>query len=493
MKSLYLDTKQKVYRATSIMFLVQLFGALGCGFFFVVQNILGYYHILGATGAQNESILWFILFWATDFFFVPMVLVLSYLIAGLPAIAPSLALSLYFCHFQTASLAGGDTYFAFFSTPANYADATAIGYMGYFIMAIVLSLLIKYLYSGWTHLKNNIGRGFDNLFAKLRKKLPIPEETKGIEIVEGVDLIVMILIIPVASAALTWLFVQYGIAAPFAALAEKLTGTLTGITQGGNIVLAAIVIGLMVGFDLIGPISLAAFSVCGANFLATGDSQLLVIYGVCFITVGWTAFFGMLCGKIFKKGTKQDTDDMNITMSGPINAFFENIKLTTAFAMPYAYRSPLTVIPGLMVGSVASGLLTAVFKITNSEYTLNGIAKFTGSDYTSIGDVTYAELIERGELYLSFTLPLRSGDWLRTRIPLFVIILLGGFIGGLFIMLLKMAERKIEEKNDCVFESNSDMVIEIRELGKKYAREIGKKYQHPIDDAELINKEKMKK
>lgn len=475
MKHLYLDTKQKIYRATSIMFVVQLFGALGAGFFFVVQNILQTYHILGATGAGNESVLWFILFWATDFFFIPMVLVLSYLIAGLPAIAPALALSVYFCHFQAASVSGGDMYFSFFSTPANYADSTTIGYMGYFIMALVLSLLIKYLYVGWTHLKDSIGRGFDKLLNALRKKIKIPEETKGITIVEGVDLIVMILIIPVAAAALTWLLIQYGIEAPFAALAGKLTQTLTSITDGGNIVLASLLIGLMVGFDIIGPLSLAAFAVCGAKFITTGDSQLLVIYGVCFITIGWTAFFGMLCCKIFKKGTKQDTDDLNMTVSGPINAFFENIKLSNAFAMPYAFRSPLTVIPGLITGSVLGGFLTAVFNITNNAYATDGFAKYTTEEYTSIGSVTYAQLVERGEIYLSFTLPLRSGDWLHTRIPLALIILVSAFVGGLVIMLLKMVENKIEKKHDCVFEANGDMVIEMRELGKTYARELGKK------------------
>ena len=48
MKKLYLDTKEKIYRATSIIFIVQLFGALGAGFFFFVQK-----HING--GAANCS------------------------------------------------------------------------------------------------------------------------------------------------------------------------------------------------------------------------------------------------------------------------------------------------------------------------------------------------------------------------------------------------------------------------------------------------------
>ena len=171
MKKLYLDTKEKIYRATSIIFIVQLFGALGAGFFFVIQNIFQKYHILGLTGAENEPTLWFILFWATDFFFVALAVIVSYLIAGLPAIAPSLALSVYFCHFAEASQSAVETYKFFFATPANYSKATAIGYMGYLIMAVMLSLLIKLLYAGWTEAKVAIGRGLDSLLAKLKKKI----------------------------------------------------------------------------------------------------------------------------------------------------------------------------------------------------------------------------------------------------------------------------------------------------------------------------------
>ena len=171
MKNLYLDTKQKIYRTTAILFVVQLFGALGAGFFFVIQNIFGVYHLLGATESVNEPILWFILFWATDFFFIALAVILSYQIAGIPAIAPSLALSVYFCHFNEASLSAKEMYVCFFSTPQNYQKSTAIGYMGYLIMALVLSLLIKYLYIGWTRLKDKIGGGLDKQIAKLRALL----------------------------------------------------------------------------------------------------------------------------------------------------------------------------------------------------------------------------------------------------------------------------------------------------------------------------------
>ncbi len=475
MKQLYLDTKQKIYRATSIVFIIQLFGALGAGFFFVIQNLFQSYHILGWTGDTNEPTLWFILFWATDFFFVALALIVSYLIAGMPAIAPSLALSVYFAHFTQSSESAINMYPCFFATPANYQNATAIGYMGYLIMAVMLSLLIKFLYAGWANLKPKIGNGIDKLLLSLRKKIKlIPEELKGIDLADGVDLIVLILIIPVACAATTFMIIKYGIEIPFAAISKSLGDTLNSLASS-NVILAAIVMGLMVGFDLIGPVSLSAFSVATAAYLATGNAQLITIYSVCFITVGWTAFFGVLCCKIFKKG-KTDTDDMNLATSGPINAFFENIKLTTAFSMPLACRSPFTFIPGFMAGSAIGGFLTALFGIVNTAYTDGSLPRYATGNYTyGAVDYTYAELFEKGEIYMSFTLPLRSGDFLSCRLPLFFIILISAFIGGVVVMLLKHGEYKFMSKRGCYYESSGDFVLEMRDYANSLVKQFKKK------------------
>ena len=467
MKKIYVDVKNKIYRATAITFIVQLFGALGAGFFFVIQNLFSQYHMLGATGAENEPTLWFILFWATDFFFIITGLITAYLIAGLPAVAPSLSLSIYFAHFSSASADAVNFYPCFFATPANYQESTAIGYMGYLIMSVMLGLLIKYLYIGWSALKPVLANKIDKLLGTVRSKIKlIPEELKGLTIIEGVDLIVMILIIPVASAAFTFVLVKFGIQLPFGMLAEKLGEALTAVSQT-SVVPAAIIMGLMVGFDVIGPMSLSAFSVACTAYLATGDAQLLTIYSVCFITIGWTAFFGVLLSKIFKKGNT-GTDDMNLATSGPINAFFENIKLTNAFAMPIAMRSPFTVIPGLMAGSALGGLLTALFGIVNTAYTDGSLPKYATGNYTyGSVDYTYGELLSRGEIYMSFTLPLRSGDWLTCRIPLFFIIIGSAIAGGFVIMLLKWGEKNFLRKKDCEIEANGDFVLEIREYGNK--------------------------
>lgn len=450
--------RKNVNRATSIMFIVQLFGALGAGFFFVVQNILGVEHILGATEPQNENILWFILFWATDFFFVVMAVVLSYLIAGLPAIAPAFALSIYFAHFAGTPIAGAETYNAYFATPLNMGGGTNIGYMGYLIMAVFLAYCIKYLFIAWHNCKEFLGGKLDASFNKKRaagKK--IPESLTGVGILEQVDLIVLVLIMPVVSAALTFLLVHYGIEIPFQALGEALIAPLTALADS-SVVLCALVMGLMVGFDLIGPVSMSAFAVSIAAF-AGGDARLMTIYGACFVTVGWVPIMNVLLQKITKKGGNCDADDFNLAVSGPINAFFENIKLTVAFSMPYAYRSPFTVIPGLMLGSAATGVITALCGIVNTSY-LTELPKYGNGE-------TFSEMFGRGEMYISFTLPLRSGDWLTCRLPLFFIILGGALIGGAFMLLFKELAYRSQKKHGTFVPCTGDIVLEFRQYAQK--------------------------
>jgi hypothetical protein len=206
----------------------------------------------------------------------------------------------------------------------------------------------------------------------------------------------------------------------------------------------------------------------------------MTIYGACFVTVGWVPLMTVLLSKITKKGGKPDTDDFNLSVSGPINAFFENIKLTVAFSMPYAYRSPLTVIPGLMVGSAATGLITALCGIVNNAY-LTELPKYGNGE-------TFTEMFQRGEIYISFTLPLRSGEWLSCRIPLFFIILAGAFIGGLAMLGLKELAYRGQIKRGTYVGSDGDIVLEFRKtaqsLWKTFKAERGKLPEAYKDDAE---------
>lgn len=460
-KSILIETKEKINRSTAITFIILLFGALGAGFFFVVQNLFGVEHLLGALEPANEKILWFILFWATDFFFIAFTVVLCYLIAGLPALAPALALSVYFAHFAGTPVSGEDMYLGFFATPSSNGGGVNIGYMGYLIMALLLAYLIKFLFIGWDRMKDSLGQKLDGMLVKLRNRFSaIPKDLNGRTLLDNIDLIVLVLILPVASAAITFCAIRYGIQLPFQALSDAITESLKSLSAT-NVVLTGVLFGLMVGFDIIGPISMSAFAVAVAGIMA-GDARLMTIYGACFITVGWVPLFAVLLHKLTKKGPKTDNDDFNLAVSGPINALFENIKLTVAFSMPYSYRSPFTVIPGLMAGCGFTGLLVSACGIVNTAYTTD-MPVYGGGQ-------TFEQLFARGEYYLSFTLPLRSGDWLTCRIPLFFIILAGAAIGGTVVFLLKKAAYKGQLKRGTYVKNSGDIVVDMRNIARDYAK-----------------------
>ena len=151
-------------------------------------------------------------------------------------------------------------YKSYFATPLENGGGVNIGYMGYFIMAIFLSFLIKYLFIAWNNAKVYLGGKLDVKFAKSRANgKKIPDTLTGVGILEQVDLIVLVLIMPVVSAALTFLLIKYGIELPFNAIGEALIAPLTQLS-GTSLALCGVVMGLFVGFDIIGPISMA--SIC---------------------------------------------------------------------------------------------------------------------------------------------------------------------------------------------------------------------------------------
>lgn len=452
MKQRSSSLKQSIYRATAIAFLFQLFGALGAGFIFVTGSIFGVQ--AQDYGGTFWEIFWHLCFWATDFFFVGFATVLSYLIAGLPALAPSLVLGLYFSHF--GGLYGGGQlniplYSAFFATPNGGAGGLNIGYIGYLILAVLLGYLIRALYPLWIRVKEFLGGKLTAAFEKSAKKKNKENKLNGTNLLDIADLIVLILIFPIISAWITFLVIQFGVALPFGKLGELLEPVLESAFARSQ-ALGGLLTGAMVGFDLIGPLSLSAFRVA-ADFAALGSAVPMTVYGLCFAATGWVPFAFFLMNKLFKKGGKLDTDDLNLATAGPINALFDNIKLTVAFSMPFAYRSPFTVIPSYIIGCGVTGVLAGAAGLANSLYlTPEKVALF-----------------QNGEIYVSFLQPHMS---LGAGTPHSVLLLLFTAVGVLcgaavLLVLREFASRR--EKAKGIEIPEGDIVLEMRHVAQELA------------------------
>lgn len=113
------------------------------------------------------------------------------------------------------------------------------------------------------------------------------------------DFLVYVLIMPVIAAAVTYLVINYGIAVPFNALADALQPVLKE-AWGTSPALGGLMMGAMVGFDTIGPVSAAAFSVA-TDAAVAGNTALMTTFGLCFAATGWIPLFAWLLHLITKR------------------------------------------------------------------------------------------------------------------------------------------------------------------------------------------------
>lgn len=446
------NLKRHVYRATGISLLILLFGALGAGFLFVVGNLFGV-QILKPGSAFSEM-LWHLFFWATDFFFVAFVLILSYLIAGLPAVAPALTLSILFSHFA-GQYNGGDfsvpLYTNFFTVPNQGGGGVNIGYLGYLIMALMLGYLIKYLFILWERVKAKLGPKLDRPVAALGKKIKPLASLDGAAVIGLPDLLVYVLIMPILAAAVTYLVVNYAIAVPFNALADALKPVLAD-AWGASPALGGLMMGAMVGFDTIGPVSAAAFSVA-TDAAVAGNAALMTAFGLCFAATGWIPLFAWILHLVTKKGPRFDGDDVNLAMSGPINAFFDNMKLTVMFAPSCACRDPFRVIPCYMLTCSLTGLLAGAAGLANALYvTPEKIALFL-----------------KGDWYTSFLQPMRSISHTPRGILMPVIVAACAILGGAVLLLWKAKAMKRQTAKGTYVEVNGDIAGEMIRQARHWA------------------------
>lgn len=107
-------------------------------------------------------------------------------------------------------------------------------------------------------------------------------------------------------------------------------------------------------------------------------------------------------------------------MSGPINAFFDNMKLTVIFAAPYACRDPFRVIPCYLLTCSLTGLSAAR----------------PGLRTRSIPRRKNRAIL-KGDWYTSFLQPMRSISHTPRGILMPIIVGACAILGGAVLLLWK--------------------------------------------------------
>lgn len=161
-----------------------------------------------------------------------------------------------------------------------------------------------------------------------------------------------ILLYPLFGIALTGFIMLFLVNKPVGGLNQAITDWLSGLGTG-NAVLLGVVLGLMMSFDMGGPVNKAAY-VFGTGLLANGVYEPMA----AIMAAGMVPPLGIAIATTFFKNkfSKQDQD------AGKA-CYIMGLSFITEGAIPFAAADPLRVIPSVMAGSAVAGGLSMMFDI----------------------------------------------------------------------------------------------------------------------------------
>ncbi|MFB5194410.1 fructose-specific PTS transporter subunit EIIC [Neobacillus sp. KR4-4] len=161
-----------------------------------------------------------------------------------------------------------------------------------------------------------------------------------------------ILLYPLFGIAITGFLMHYVVNNPVAWVNKEIADWLTGLGTG-NAVLLGIVLGLMMSFDMGGPVNKAAY-VFGTGLLASGVYEPMA----AIMAAGMVPPLAIALATTFFKNKFNDQDK-----DAGKACYVMGLSFITEGAIPFAAADPLRVIPSVMAGSAIAGALSMAFGI----------------------------------------------------------------------------------------------------------------------------------
>ena len=237
-------------------------------------------------------------------------------------------------------------------------DLFDIGVAGFTLMVPILAAYIGFsiadrsalapaAIAGWVGTKFGAGF-FGGIIAGLLAGIVV-HYLKKVKVPVVMRSVMPIFVIPIigtliCAGAMMWVF-----ASPIGAATASMTQWLRGMQQG-SIVALAIVMGLMIAFDMGGPVNKTAFFF-GVAMIREGNPTVM---GACAAAI-CIPHLGLGLATLLAPGkwTKRERE------SG-LAALAMGVIGITEGAIPFAARDPFRVIPSLMVGSAVAGVISMV-------------------------------------------------------------------------------------------------------------------------------------
>lgn len=181
-------------------------------------------------------------------------------------------------------------------------------------------------------------------------RIPVPDWLRGL-----MPVVIIPLFATLGVGALMFLV----LGRPLAAITTGVESWLNGLT-GGAVILLGIILGLMMCFDLGGPINKAAYAFAVAGLNINDPASLRIMATV--MAAGMVPPLAMaLASTVLRPGLFSTAERENGKAAWALGASF-----ISEGAIPFAAADPLRVIPSMMAGGAVTGALAMAFNTTLS-------------------------------------------------------------------------------------------------------------------------------
>ncbi|MEV5874382.1 fructose-specific PTS transporter subunit EIIC [Streptomyces sp. NPDC052101] len=181
------------------------------------------------------------------------------------------------------------------------------------------------------------------------QKVNIPAALRGI---------MPVVVIPLISSAIVGFLMFVVIGKPIATAQKGLTDWLNGLT-GTNAILLGALLGLMMCFDLGGPVNKVAYTFATAGIAVSNPSDSAMKIMAAVMAAGMVPPLAMALATTVRGRLFTQTERENGKAAWVLGASF-----ISEGAIPFAAADPLRVIPSAMVGGALTGALSMAFGAT---------------------------------------------------------------------------------------------------------------------------------
>ena len=165
-----------------------------------------------------------------------------------------------------------------------------------------------------------------------------------------------VVVIPLFASLVVGLLMFLLLGRPLAAITSGLTNWLNGLS-GGSVILLGVILGLMMCFDLGGPVNKAAYAFATAGLNIAEPASLRIMAAV--MAAGMVPPLAMALATTLRPGLFSEPERENGRAAWLLGASF-----ISEGAIPFAAADPFRVIPSMMAGGAVTGALIMAMYVT---------------------------------------------------------------------------------------------------------------------------------